>query len=483
MLFPLPPYEPDRSRFNPEATQMVQNARPTRDGWGPIKAFNPVSAALPAKPLGGVAVQAANGLWRIFAATATNLYEASTTDYTWTEISRVTDDYALADGAFWSFWHYGNYLIATAVGSTFPQFIELDAGTQFANLTNATFEAELVFGIGGFLVFARIDGDDKKLKWSGVENIEFWTPGEEGSDEQILPNGGRIQAGLPQEGQAIILQEQGLRAMVLDTSSHIAFRFTELNPTRGAFAGRSVVNIGQNDFVYLAKDGFYRGIQGQPIGAGKVDHTFLNDLVAGDKLSLVSGFADPYEKQVYWRYEDENGDNHIIGYDWQWDRWFFAEIDVLELFSGASKGYTLEELDTFGTLETLPYGLDSIAWKGGVPGLLGFDSTFKLGFFDGNNLEATIDTERKSLNWPRRAITNRITVLCGSENAQIAISPSSTQAEADSFGSYLSRQTGQPFINSRVNGRWHKFRVKIPASETWDNCSAVDVAFTDGGGR
>jgi hypothetical protein len=483
MLMPFPQFLPDQSDFNPQASDAILNCRPTKDGWGPLKSLVGVSNALPTAPRGGIAVKADDGSWKVFAGTATNLYRLDSSAYTWTEISSATDAYSLADGVFWSFARFGDKLIATAVGSTRPQFVDIDTSDDFANLTNATFEAAIAATVGDFLVFGQIDGDKRKIKWSGVNDITFWTKARRGSDEQVFPDGGAIQAILPQALNAIVVQEFGIRQMLMDPESGLAFRFMITDPERGAFAPRSVVNIGLNDFCYLAKDGFYRGIQAQPIGAEKVDRWFFENC-ASDKYDLVSGTADPFDKIIWWRFEDSDGVSKMLGYDWQLDRWMYRTTDALDLFPAATAGLTLGSLDAlYPTIADMPYVLGSRFYQGGIPGLAGFTSDYKFGFFDGSNLEATIETEHKALAYPRRAVTGRITVIADTDDAQVAIATKETQAGTLSYGSYLSRHTSQPFINSRTSGRWHRFKVKIPSTASWSNASGIDVEFTDGGSR
>jgi len=219
------------------------------------------------------------------------------------------------------------------------------------------------------------------------------------------------------------------------------------------------------------------------IGAQRVDQWFFAKC-ASDRYDLVSGTADPFQKIVWWRFEDGNGDNFRLGYHWQLDEWCYSTTDALDLFPAATTSMTLQDLeDLYGTIGGMPYAVGSRFYHGGIPGLAGFTTDFKLGFFDGPNLEAIIETEDKALAYPRRAITNRITVLVDSDDAEVAIATKETQAGMLSFGSYLSRYPGQPFINSRVSGRWHKFRVRVPAGSEWTTASGMDIGFSDGGGR
>lgn len=486
MIVPFGKFRPDQSRFNPSVTTSVVNVRPTPDGWGPLRALSVISDALPAEPRGAIAVRSNSGVWRIFAGTATNLYRINSADYSWDEVSRATDDYSLAAGEFWSFEQWGNYLVATAVGSDFPQFYDLSSGAvDFANLTNASFEARYVKAIGDFLVFACIDGDNTAMKWSGINDFTSWTEGIDGSDTQTHPTGGDIQGMIGQAANGLVFQSDAIKQILFSPDSGVVFTFATVNPDRGVYAPRSIVNIAAGDFVYLAKNGFFRGVDSRPIGSQRVDQWFFS--VVGD-ATLVSGVRDPFLKIIWWRFPLAAGGNAMLGYDYQLDEWLYSTNAPTELLEAATIGYTLENLDAFGTIDSLPYSLDSRFWKGGLPGFAGFDSTYKFGFFDGDNLEALIETEDKMLNYPRRAITGGadgqgIQLLADTNMAQLAIATKETQDGALMYGNYLTQESGLPWFSSRVSGKWHRFRVKIPANSTWRKATGLDVPFTDGGMR
>lgn len=487
MLVPLPKFLPDQSNFNPGASGFVSNAQPTQEGWGPIKSLTPISEALASAPRGSIGVKTDAGSFLTYTGTATDLYVLDSAAYTWTSKSKSAAAYSLPDGAFWRFARWANTIVATAenAGGVYPQALTLDGAGDFADLTNATFTAELVATVGDFLVFARIGGDDRKIKWSAVNDDTFWTAGQRGADDQVLPDGGRIQAILEQSQDAIIVQENMIRSMQFSPDSGYTFRFVTLDPSRGAFAPRSVVSIAPNDFVFLAKDGYYRWFGGQmtAIGAERVDHWFFENC-APDKYDLVSAVADPFSKVVHFRFEDAAGTNYILSYDWDLNAWFYQTNNAQDMITAATAGETLSTLTTlYGTIGAMPYELGSRFYSGGIPGLAGFDSSNRLGFFDGPNLEAIIETEDKALNYPRRSITNNIIVLADTGDAQVAIATKEDQADAVSFGAYLTRSTNLPYISSRTSGRWQRFRVKIPAASTWTNMVALDVSSTDGGYR
>lgn len=482
-IVPFGDWRPDQSRFNPGVSTTVTNARPTVDGWAPVRGLNAVSGALPAEPRGSISVKNDSGTWFIFIGTAANLYRVNSTDYSFEEVSVSTDAYSLGDGEYWSFEKWGNYLIATAVGSTYPQVYDLSSGSgSFGNLSNATFEARYVSAVGDFLVFGCVGGVENKLKWSGINDHTYWTVGQRGSDEQTLAAGGDIQGIISQANNALIFQQSKIQQMVFSPDSGVVFAFSVVDPDRGVYAPRSLVNIGSGDFVYLAKNGFFRGIQATPIGAERVDSWLFN--TADDSGRFIAGVADPFLKIVWWQYKDAGGTNYRFGYNYQLDKWVPPANDgAAQLLEAATVGYTLEDLDSFGTIDDLSYSLDSRFWRGGIPGFAGFTTDYKFGFFDGDNLEAVIETEDKMLNWPRRAVTNRLQVLADTDAAQISVAAKETQNGTLTFGSYMTQETSLPWVSSRKSGKWHRFRVKIPASTTWTQATGLDVQYADAGLR
>ena len=482
MIVPFAPFEPDKSRFNPSASTYTINVKPTADGYGPLPSLSASSSALAAAPLGAVAIKNDAGTVKVFAGTSTKLYELNNTTLAWTDVTRSSGgDYSVSSGDRWVFTVFGQYLIACQDGDN-PQFVDLDAsaGTNFANLTNASFQAKTCWTAGDFLVFGNLTTDQRVVKWSGINDITHWTNGEKGADEQILPEAGAIQAGIAQSPHAIVIQENKMSAMIFDPASDFTFRFETINANRGVFSAYSVVSVGPNDFVYLSKDGFFRGAAGTPIGAERVDRWFF-DQVDPSKLDLVRGVADPFEKIVWWRYENESMETFLLGYDWQLDRWCLSDATATELLEGLTAGFTLEALDAFGTIDSLPASLDSRQWQGGSPGFAGFNASYEYGFFNGPNLAAELQTEDKQLNYPRRATTDRFAAMVDNNNFTISVAGKEAPADSPVFGDDRSPETNTPWCHELTNARYHRFKVKIPAGETWKNAVGVDVEFTDGG--
>lgn len=59
------PFEPDKSPFNAEATDVATNAIPVADGWGPFPSFEALSATLGAECRGAIVGRSTAGDYSI----------------------------------------------------------------------------------------------------------------------------------------------------------------------------------------------------------------------------------------------------------------------------------------------------------------------------------------------------------------------------------------------------------------------------------
>src|SRR5215813_7010468 len=147
------------------------------------------------------------------------------------------------------------------------------------------------------------------------------------------------------------------------------------------------------------------------IGHHRVDRFFWND-VNQTYLNRISAAVDPINKLYVVSYPGSGGDlnrtpNRFLIYNWTADRWSRAEVDVEMICQAASQsGRTLDQLDSFtANLDALPFSLDNRFWTGSGRLLLaGFTQAHEIGFFNGPNLAATVDTGEAQIAPNRRAL-------------------------------------------------------------------------------
>ena len=157
---------------------------------------------------------------------------------------------------------------------------------------------------------------------------------------------------------------------------------------------------------YLGSDGFYAfdGVGSNPIGAQKIDRTFFADL---DQTHLrdVMGTWDPQRKLILWLYHGTANSglfNRLLIFNWELGRWSLVDltatpVEWLESTSYSTAGYTLDQLDPFGTVDQLKFSLDSRVWTSGNPMLGWFDGNHVQNFATGPSLPATIETSEAQL--------------------------------------------------------------------------------------
>lgn len=89
MIIPFPEYAPDLSPYPSQASQLIQNVLPRKDGYGPIPSPSVYSSALPAACRGFFRAHTADGSIAIFAATSTRLWRLNNTTFTWVPVSKA----------------------------------------------------------------------------------------------------------------------------------------------------------------------------------------------------------------------------------------------------------------------------------------------------------------------------------------------------------------------------------------------------------
>ena len=133
-----------------------------------------------------------------------------------------------------------------------------------------------------------------------------------------------------------------------------------------------------------------------PDRCAKVDRTFLADLDKGN-LQLFMGAADPRSTRVYWAYKSVSGAvgtayDKLLGYDFLLDRFFPVSMPGEYLLGVSQTGLTLENLDTISSsIDAMTLSLDAYA-TAVQPEIAQFNTAHLLGFFRGQNLEATLES-------------------------------------------------------------------------------------------
>ena len=265
----------------------------------------------------------------------------------------------------------------------------------------------------------------------------------------------------------------------------LIFQFDKIADNIGAFAPKSVASFG-SDIFFLAQDGFYKLSGGQqltPIGIGRVNEFFFGDTTSN--FEGICSAVDPNNSMVIWSYRGSGAtgtgtvNNKLLCYNYAVDRWSTGSDQDLHFINSASQEAftTLEALDILGTIDELPYSLDSYAYGEGIIGLSGFNSAKKFGKFLGASLDATVDTtEFEGAKNRNSTLLNARPIVDanGSANTTITVTPitRSSQADAVSEGSAVSTQSNGD-CPMRSTSRYHRLRVDVTGN--FKTLSGIDV--------
>ncbi len=436
------------------------------------------------------------GLFTSFSAGGSTNYAGDTTKLYQMDSSLVFQDKSKAGGYnnsttegsrdFWQFTQFGANIIATNGADNIQKFEE-GVDSVFSDLVSI--KAKFLAVIRDFVVagFTTESGTvyNQRVKWSGLNDSSTWTPSQttQSGFQDIVGTHGSVQAVVGGESFGIVFMERAIYRMDY-VGTPLIFQFNKIADNIGAFAPKSVASFG-NSIFFLAQDGFYKLEGGQkltPIGKGRVDEFFLNDVTSN--FEGICSAIDPNNSMVVWSYRGDGAtgtstiNNKLICYNFNVDKWSTCSDQDVQFMNSASQEAftTLESLDVLGTLDGLPKSLDSFFYDEGIIGLGAFDSNKKFGKFLGASLDAEVDsTEFEGAKERRSTLINaRPIVDANGNDTTITVTPisRSSQADAVSIGSAIStRSSGDCPLRS--TSRYHRVRVKV--SGNFSTMSGVDV--------
>jgi len=449
----------------------VINVIPSPGGLRPVAGFNTIATAVVSdKPRDVFAVRSALSAVSIFVGTNSTLEMYDSGNQVWDDVTGTTVP-SLSEDQGWTFTQFGQYVIAATPLAPLQVF-ELGVSSNFADLANAP-TAAYVATVRDFVFTGGLDQEPYTLKWSAINDSTGWTPGTNLSDEQILTDGGII-TGIVGGENCLVFQEDAVRLASFTGEERIIFQIDKISNSFGASVARSIAAY-QNMAFFVHRSGIYMiTTQGEweRIGTEKVDSYFWTAVNTG-KLHLVRGTVDPLNKLYVLAFPSTGApdcDSALV-YHWptkEWALWQFSEglTGIAGTFYQAS--YTLDNIDSFGTVDEIGISFDSPFWSG-LPTqyMAGFtldDYTF--GFFNGTPLEATIESGEFFIGGGSRVWFNGARPLVDSSSATLAIGMRDRPSDAVVFTSPSSQEV-DGFCNVRTAGRYLQYRVVVPAGSNW----------------
>jgi hypothetical protein len=352
-IIPFPEWKPDVSDYEGSSSQVITNALPQGDGYGPFPGISALTQALPATCRGFINCRNADGSILIIAGTSTKLYKLNNTDLSWSDVSLGSSTYsALSSGFNWSFVQFNNLVFATQQNAVLQVF-DLTSPTAFANAAGSPPQASYVSVINRFLVLSGLLSQAYRVQWSGLNNVNAstsWDNVTAQSNFQDMADGGLVRGVTGGDQYGIVFQDSACRSMIFNPGSPEVFDFYKISEQEGIFAPQSAIKAGGSVF-FISTQGFRMIPPGgvpTPIGKEKFDRFFFNNVDAGN-LQYCIGAADPKSPRIIWVFKSQAGaqgffDSAIL-YDWQLQRATLASLSGEYISSLATPGITLESLD------------------------------------------------------------------------------------------------------------------------------------------
>ena len=411
---------------------------------------------------------------KLFAASASKLYSLDPATLDLDNVSKL-GGYAATD---WSFVQFGNSILASDNSSPIQYWTIGSVSPTFANASATAPVAKYLTIVRDFVVAANLDGgtNANKVQWSDINDFTDWTSGGASqSDFQILADGGNIN-GITGGEFGLVLADQAIVRMTY-IGSPFFFQFDVLTRSMGCMEGGSVVQYG-NTTYFLSDNGFYAcdGTTLSAIGNEKIDKYFFANMNIS-QIQTMTAAVDPVKKVVIWNYPNISNGRSLLIYNYQVKKWSTADTTSTTVASVATSGYTLENLDIFGTLDSIATSLDDRLWAGGkflFAGTIGQ----KIATFTGENMVAELTTSDIEQGY------NSVVTLARPQidNGSCLVAVASRRELDDSIVfSTPSVTTSEGRVSLRSAGRYHRF--SITPTGNWTNAISLDIDIKPQGNR
>jgi hypothetical protein len=489
------PYAPDRAPLGDFSRNINNVVSESIGSYAPLNELAATTEALTLRCQGAFSARATDGTVRTFAFDADDAYYQDPADSTqWVNATRaVGGDYTAASDDFWNAAQYGDLALAVN-GADAAQKFDISTDTKFSVLGGSPPVAHDIAIWDDYVVLAEVDPNNR-LIWSGTDDPESWTVGTDNCQRRPLGDGGRI-VKLTGGRMKLVFQETMIRRATNVGGTDI-FQLNVISTERGCAAAGSVASY-QGLVFFLAEDGFFMVSDAgfEPIGEQAVDNEFWRT-VNRTYLYRVIAVCDPRHKLYricYPSIDSADGTcDRMLIYNWTTKWWTPADYEIEYLrrvLTGT--GLTLEALDALypGGLETIPISLDSPAFATTPEqALAAFNTSHKMGFFDGATKEATIGSQKGQMIPGYKAKIKAVRALCDGgdpedHTARIAVHDDKLNDAERLTAEVTQRDTGRfPFAAKRTKGRYHAIEHTIAAGADWSNFQGWDVEAVRAGVR
>lgn len=462
----------------------AKNVLPQQVGYGPLPAPAEWSNAAAETLNSVVAASAPSEAVTVFAGGSTKLFKLET-NLSLSNVSKA-GNYVTPSGQKWRFTQFGNRLVAANGGERLQGFL-MGTSSLFADLGAAAPKSRYITTVRDFIIAGFNNGATvypNRVEWCALGDETDWTPSAlTQSDFQDIPDGGHVK-GLAGGEYGVVFMDRAVVRMSY-VGSPLVFQFDTISRGLGCMEPNSVIQYAGISF-FLSDDGFYQcnGQAIESISVEKVDRWFFNN-VDISQLSTMSAAVDPLKNLVIWCFKNTAQGVNVLIYNFNLKKWSYGEVNVDTISSSTAitttsgAGLTLENLDAYGSIDSLPASLDSFGFtvtSNLLTGTLGA----KIVAFSGSPLTANIITPDLSLNDTPSVVT-LVRPVIDDGSCSVQISSRKRLGQVAQFAGSIFTANNDNRIGLRSAGTYHRLQV-IP-SGVWTSAVGVDVTVVPQGPR
>jgi hypothetical protein len=508
-----PEWLPDAPDFQNAGSPRIKNCVPlTAKSYGPMPTWIAWSSnALSERAQGLYSIKGGDSTVYLFAGDRTKLYMSVGGDRALTDVSLAGgyDTPSVDSGGYWSFTSFGDRVIATN-GNDKPQTLVLPPGgtPAFADLSPDAPTAKYVAVVKDFLMFGNtFDGVDgvrpSRVWWSGINSPAYWpVPGsvpavQTQSDFQDLQQTDLgavtgLVSGFAPGSDVAIFCEKGIWTAAY-VGGQLIFNFKVAQGAAGTLAPLSIVQSFAKDntgairpvVYYLSSAGFaaFDGSTSFAVGAQKFDRAFYN-MLDDAHLNYVQGVADPRTRSVMWGIPTPGSGGlftHVLIYNWELGRASLSEMEAAANHAeflgqvATVTAYNLDNIDSFGTVDTISPPFDDPFWSGNASSRVGlFTVDHKLAIGGGPAMAPILETPEMQPAEGRRAWVQMTRPLIDGGAATIAVGHRERQTDPVIWEVPVAiNAIGE--CPQRCTGRYIRFRLQMPAGQQFNHLAGIDL--------
>lgn len=314
-------------------------------------------ATLAATCMGAASVTKLDLTQRLFAGTATKIYETGTS--TWSDVSRSAV-YNTAATNRWRFAQTSNVSLAANGADTVQASISTG---PFSCVAGAPVAA-IVETVGAFVFAANTDAGTNVIQWAAINGYTSWASSinTQAGRDTLTASPGPITAARKFGTTIIVYKKNSMYLGVYSGPPNIwQINSNQIPGNVGAMSQEVVVNVGTPEnpkHIFMGEDNFYMydGSKPVPIGNNRINITVFNSLLQS-RYYACTAQHDKKNFRIYFYYPvaDSALPDHCVVYNYLVDKWGVDDRQIEATLDYVATGLTYDGVGgVYATYNSLP---------------------------------------------------------------------------------------------------------------------------------